>query len=402
MKSEKTLCILPFIHFYTQPDGEVKPCCIAGGFDNKQLLSKYSIEEIWNSEEYKKLRQDMLDGTRNKVCDICYKKEDAGEYSPRNMYNDNTKYTMPIVNNDYSVKTSFQHIDIRFSNLCNFKCRMCNHAFSSDWYEDSKKIKVDGRYIYSTSHNSKVIEASETIIEDILPYISDIKSVYFAGGEPLINDNHYKLLKWMSGDSNLCKNVSIHYNTNLSILKYKNYDFLKYWIKFERVHVSISCDGIGKVGEYQRVGFKHDKFIKNLKKLQKQATPLSTSSPASGVYYSFQYTVTLFNIEHIFDFIDYMKFNKFIDSEDCIDFYYAMDPIFTVNNINDDDKKRITDMFGEKMKNISSEKTINQLKALLNYMNSPPTFYNLVGELVNKLDKLHGTSYTDVTTIRIK
>jgi sulfatase maturation enzyme AslB (radical SAM superfamily) len=205
----------------------------------------------------------------------------------------------------------------------------------------------------------------------------------------------------MSDDSNLYKNISIHYNTNLSILKYKDYDFIKHWVKFERVHVEISCDGIDKVGEYQRIGFNHNTFIKNLKKLKKYAKPLSTSDFTSGIYYSFQYTVTLFNIEHIFDFIDYMKLNEFIDNEDCIDFYYAMDPVFTVNNINDNDKNRITAIFDEKLKNISSEKTINQLTALLNYMNSPATSLNLVGELVNKLDMLHGTDYTNITNIKI-
>jgi MoaA/NifB/PqqE/SkfB family radical SAM enzyme len=402
MNKKDTFCILPFIHFYTQPDGEVKPCCIAGGFENKQLLSKYSIEEIWNSDEYKKLRKDMLDGNRNKVCDVCYKKEDKGEYSPRHMYNDNPTYNMPTVNDDYSVNTSFQHIDIRFSNLCNFKCRMCNHTFSSHWYEDSKKIKVGNSYIYKSGTDTKVVEPSKNIVDDIIPYISNIRTVYFAGGEPLINEQHYKLLKWMNEIESICNRVSIHYNTNLSIMKYKNYNFIDYWSKFKRVHVAVSCDGVGKVGEYQRVGFNHNTFIKNLTELKKYGKSSSTVEDVYGITYSFQYTVTIFNIEHIFDFIDFMKSNGFIDSEDCIDFYYAFGPLITVNNISDDDKARITNMFNENMKKISSEKTINQLNTLLNHMNGPTTIgENLVRELIDKLDELNNTSYEDVTSIRL-
>lgn len=417
MHNKETFCILPFVHFYTQPDGEVKPCCIAGGFNNKQSLREKSVEEIFNSEEYKELRKDMLTGKRNKVCDICYKKEDAGEFSPRQNYNNNLsiggpcEWTTPVVHEDYSVPIEFQHVDIRFSNLCNFKCRMCNHSFSSHWYEDSKKIKVRDHHIYASNENVKVIEASKTITEDLLPYLKKLKSVYFAGGEPLINEKHYNLLVWLSenledtNDTNglgTRKKLSMHYNTNLSVLKYRDYDFVKYWSTFKRVHLAISCDGIGAVGEYQRVGFNHNTFIDNLKQLQKHASSKPTTAPVDDISYSFQYTTTIFNIEHIFDFINFMKENKFVDSEDCISFYYAWGPLISVNNISETDKKRITDMFEKNIKTISSEVTRNQLTAIVNYMNSSPTHeINLVEELVTKLDNLHGTDYKNITNIRL-
>ena len=41
-----TYCKLPFLHLYSQPDGEVKPCCIAGGFDEPLNLKKMSIEKL--------------------------------------------------------------------------------------------------------------------------------------------------------------------------------------------------------------------------------------------------------------------------------------------------------------------------------------------------------------------
>jgi hypothetical protein len=417
MHNKETFCILPFVHFYTQPDGEVKPCCIAGGFDNKQSLRDKNLEDIFNSDEYKQLRKDMLTGKRNKMCDICYKKEDAGEFSPRHNYNNNLtiggpcEWTTPVIHEDYSVPIEFQHIDIRFSNLCNFKCRMCNHSFSSHWYEDSQKIKVGNHHIYATNENTKIIEASKTIIEDLLPYLKNLKSVYFAGGEPLINEKHYNLLVWLSenledtNDTNglgARKKLSMHYNTNLSVLKYRDYDFVKYWKKFKRVHLAISCDGIGNVGEYQRVGFNHTTFIKNLKELQTYAISKSTTGQIDNISYSFQYTTTIFNIEHIFEFINFMMENKFIDSEDCINFYYAWGPLMSVNNMSDTDKRRITDMFTKNINNISSEITKSQLTAIVNYMNSSPTHeISLLNELVTKLDDLHGTDYKTITNIRL-
>ncbi len=199
------------------------------------------------------------------------------------------------------------------------------------------------------------------------------------------------------------KRLTMHYNTNLSVLKYRDYDFVKYWNKFKRVHLAVSCDGIGEVGEYQRIGFNHNTFVKNLTELKKHAVPLATTEPQDGISYSFQYTTTIYNIEHIFDFIDFMMNNKFIDKEDCISFYYAWGPKYvTLNNMNESDKERITKLFTEKIKTLSSEKTKNEITALINYMNSPsncePTY---VGELTRKLDVLNDTDYKTITSIKI-
>lgn len=400
----KTFCILPFMHLYTQPDGEVKPCCIADGFDNKQSLQKKTIEQVYNSEEFKQLRKDMLNGKRHKVCDVCYKKEDAGEESPRKFFNsvhENGLWTLPVINEDYSVSLEFQHIDIRFSNLCNFKCRMCNHTFSSHWYEDSLKVNNDGHYLHSSGQNKKVIQASETIIEDLTPHLSNIKSVYFAGGEPLINDQHYELLTWLY-DNVEDGHLKLHYNTNLSTLKYKKYNFIKYWKSFDKVHLSISCDGIGDVGEYQRVGFNHDTFIENLNEIKKHAVPMATSVPADGFSYNFQYTTTIFNIEHIFDFIDFMLENEYVDSTDCIDFYYTWGPDYmSINNIPDVDKFRLTKLFSKKIETLTSEKTKNELNAIINYMNSnSSTPHAITSSLIGQLDKINNTDYKKITTLR--
>ena len=40
-----TYCKLPLLHLYSQPDGEVKPCCIKRGFDEPLNLKKMSIED---------------------------------------------------------------------------------------------------------------------------------------------------------------------------------------------------------------------------------------------------------------------------------------------------------------------------------------------------------------------
>lgn len=410
----ETYCKLPFVHFYTEPKGEVKPCCIAGGFDEPLNLKDNTIEEAFNSSQMKQLRKDMLDGKRNKVCDVCYKREDATGHSPRLQFNENPLWKHPTVNEDYSVVSNFKHIDIRFSNLCNFKCRMCNHTFSSHWYNDSKKLNTIG------SNDKKVLKASDTIVEDLIPHLSEVKSFYFAGGEPLIMPEHYKVLKYLhdtfpkkefyiSDKENLnAIDIAIHYNTNLSVIKYDEKSLIDIWKSFKQIFLSISCDGIGKVGEYQRTGFNTDKFEQNLKIIKKYFRPVNLQkSEGYGLKYNFQYTTTIMNVYHIFDFIDYMLKNNHITESGQIDFYYAWSPIeFALSQIPKSEKNKI-ETFLNKNKSKYSEKTQDELNSMIQFMNSNMKTINKEFEnddrlnKIREIEKLHGGRFEDISPIKI-
>jgi hypothetical protein len=393
---------MPFVHLYSEPKGEMKPCCIAGGFDTPLDLKTMSIDDAFNSPQMKELREDMLSGKRNKVCDVCYKKEDLNGISPRTDFNANRLWKMPKVNEDFSVETQFQHIDIRFSNLCNFKCRMCNHDFSSNWFEDSEKIAPG-----YTKGRTKVMKVSDTIVEDLIPHLKNVKSFYFAGGEPLIMPEHYKVLKYLYDTMPIIeqhwgnkRRLSIHYNTNLSVITYDEQSLIDLWKGFDRVFLSISCDGIDKVGEYQRVGFQHERFIENLKTIKKYFRAESPYAGGMGMQYNFQYTTTIWNVYHIFDFIKFMKENEFIGSSDHIDFYYAWVPSHvTLNNISKSEKKRLVEFLENGIKELDSEKTINEITNLINFINSDPNMEKSVETIVgftHNMDKIHNT---DVTTL---
>ena len=409
-----TYCKLPFLHLYSQADGEVKPCCIAGGFDEALNLQKMSIENAFNSPQMKNLRKDMLEGKRNKACDICYKREDSTGHSPRIDFNKNSLWVQPEVADDFSVPSDFQHIDIRFSNLCNFKCRMCNHDFSSNWYEDFQKLKPK----YGIDKKPKVLKVTETIVEDLIPHLNNIKSFYFAGGEPLIMPEHYKILKHLydtmkpyqmliNGEQKEVRNLSIHYNTNLSVIKYDEKSLIDLWKGFSRVYLSISCDGVGKVGEYQRTGFNTKRFEDNLEIVKKYAEPKAVYKGGVGLMYGFQYTTTIMNVYHIFDFIDYMLEKNHITSAEQIDFYYAWSPLeFSLSQISNEEKEKIT-KFIDKHKENYTEKTINELNGIIEFMNSNMIVNNEeISELIRfdyikDIEQLHGGKFEDVSPVKI-
>lgn len=400
-----TICILPFVHLYSEPKGEMKPCCIASGFDEPLDLKTLTIEEAFNSPQMKGLRKDMLEGKQNKICDVCYKKEDLNNHSPRTDFNNNTLWKMPEVREDYSVDSQFQHVDIRFSNLCNFKCRMCNHDFSSNWYDDFDKLRPG-----HTKGRTKVMKVSDTIVEDLIPHLSNIKSFYFAGGEPLIMPEHYKVLKYLYDTLPVIEQhwgkvrpLSIHYNTNLSVITYDENSLVELWKGFDRVFLSISCDGIGEVGEYQRIGFLHDRFITNLKIIQKYFTSNSPYNGGLGLQYNFQYTTTIYNAYHIFDFIKFMEENKFIKSSEHIDFYYAWSPSeVSLNNLPEYEKIRLVEFLENGIKELTEQKTIDELRDLINFTKSTANVENPTEDMyywTTKIDKMNNSDVTKLNGV---
>lgn len=394
----ETYCRFPFMHLCSLADGQIKPCGIAEEFQNPVMnINDMSIESIFNSSQYKELRKDMMEGKRNKVCEVCYKKEDLGESSVRQFYNSNALWTHPEVNEDYSVESQFQHIDVRFSNLCNFKCRMCGHDSSSHWYEDACQMEPEKH-----KNLPKVISIRDNIVDELIPHLKNIKSIYFAGGEPLIMPGHYKILRWLHDnlpidESSGCKQLRIHYNTNLSITKFENSDLVEMWKSFKKVFLSISCDGIGEIGEYQRTGFNTEVFIENMNSVRKYFVPygakLGDRKTTNELHYNFQFTTTIWNITHIFDFIKFMRKNKFIKTTDNIDFYYAWQPAHSsINNLSDSAKEYVKKLFKKNMRYIKSQKTKNELNAILIFMETPRNeSQSKIDEYNKKLDGLRNS-----------
>lgn len=402
-----TFCILPFVHLYSTTNGELRPCCIAGSFDDKPNIRE-GIESTFNSKEMRNLRKDMLNGVRNKVCDVCYKQEDLSLHSPRHSFNDGLKYKqyqMPEVEEDFSVASDFQYIDIRFSNLCNFKCIMCTHEFSSQWYEDmgyGQKGQFASPHEWRGDYqknNTKIINISDNILDELIPHLSKLKRIYFAGGEPLIMKENYNLLDFLI--KNNPSEISLHYNTNLSTLSYQGKSYMKLWEKFKRVHLAISCDGIGKVGEYQRVGFKTKKLMKNLSEIKKLFVCSDVKDTENKFTFGFQYTVTPINVYHIFDFMDYMFDNNIIKNYDEVYFSDTFG-FYALENINDEEKYKIKKFLKENVKRYDSDYFKSNIDRIIKFMlnNSPSHTPLEVKDVTKFLDERNGQNYKDVTEIR--
>jgi sulfatase maturation enzyme AslB (radical SAM superfamily) len=127
--------------------------------------------------------------------------------------------------------------------------------------------------------------------EQLLPHIPYIEQIYFAGGEPLIMEEHYRLLTELVRQERF--DVKIIYNTNFSRLNLKNDNVLEYWKLFDSVSVGASLDGMGPRGEYIRKGTKWDDIVRNRERMIE-------TCPNVDFYVSS--TVSLYNAFHISDF----------------------------------------------------------------------------------------------------
>lgn len=226
-------------------------------------------------------------------CGKCYEQERMGFFSMRNSANKHFGHHIEDVDlthaDGHHPEFKIRYWDVRFSNICNFRCRYCGPNFSSNWYED--KASLYGKN--SIGHNKFLYAGrdKDDIWNQMVEHIPHLEQIYFAGGEPLIMDEHYKLLTELV-DRGLT-HVRLIYNTNFSELAYKKKNVLDMWKLFDSVSVGASLDAMGRRAEYMRKGTIWDDIEDNREQMLEIC-------PSVDFYISA--TVSVFNILHITDF----------------------------------------------------------------------------------------------------
>lgn len=297
LTESKTFCMLPWMHMHAFPDGRAYPCCLADYWHPVGDLRKNTMEQVWNQEPYRFMRQNMLQDKPCKECTKCYEQEDNGFFSMRNDSNRNYGHHIHEVDNTHDDGTNpdfkIRYWDVRFSNLCNFSCRSCGPIFSSNWFNDhvkmyNRKPDVLGREMLRVEYTAGDEDA---MIAQMLPHIPYLEQVYFAGGEPLIMKEHYFMLEKLieAGKTD----VRIQYNTNFSELAFKDKHVFEYWKHFKNVSVGASLDASGDRAELMRRGTNWQQAIANRERMMQEV-------PHVDFYISA--TVSAMNVLHVLDF----------------------------------------------------------------------------------------------------
>jgi sulfatase maturation enzyme AslB (radical SAM superfamily) len=226
------------------PNGKIGPCC--------KIKADYlkPISDLTNADRFADLKTEYPPS----ACESCISDECNNLPSYRHQFN--------------NLKTSaagLQFVDIRNTNLCNLKCRYCGPHFSSQWAKELGNIQPIVR--------QDLTHWKSTLITDSLHWM------YFTGGEPLISDDHWSILQELV-KTNQASKISLMYNSNLTVTRYKNIDIQDLWKKFRSVRINCSIDAVGQPLEYIRSGTQWQQIdhniqvLKQFKNIQLTLTPV--------------------------------------------------------------------------------------------------------------------------------
>lgn len=318
VKNGKYFCVLPWIHFHAWPDKKVLPCCVA---DSNMPVSTLpegdkTVLDMMNSPDYKKIRLAMLNDEPVEACKRCYDIEQLGTWTMRQSHNTRrgmefSNYISDTTNKDGSLKEfKMAYMDIRFSNLCNMRCRSCGPGCSSQWAQEY--VEEYGMEMYEHFWNAKKIVVNnnedQKFMVKLKPHLKDVQEVYFAGGEIIITPEHYECLDYWI-ENGLTEQVELTYTTNFSSLKYKkNVDLIEYWKKFPKLKIWASLDAHGAQAELLRKGTDWDRIVANIKTVKEQVPHAE---------FQITPTISIWNVFTFPDFFDYMIEQGFIDTKSC-------------------------------------------------------------------------------------
>jgi hypothetical protein len=282
------LCMAPWTHTYLSPQTERRLCCAsrepAQNFeqyiDTKAGTGRYvpiTLEEHWNSDHMRSVRRRMMVGETLPECDVCNNKLlNTDVYRSYFWGLFGHKYEEAMNSTDDTGYTSMKPVswDYRFSNLCNFKCRMCGDMLSSAWEsEERKHDMVD----WTNPKNNwmrpeikrKITQFQDTQIEaEFAQAVEEhrVEEIYWVGGEPLMYEQHWRYMKRIIelGDG---PRLYARYNTNLSRVDYGGSNLYRDLLANIRDwQICASIDGTGTIGEYIRTGLDWSTFLENFKR----------------------------------------------------------------------------------------------------------------------------------------
>jgi pyruvate-formate lyase-activating enzyme len=318
VSGSKTFCVLPWIHFATRPNGDMRLCCSAnasGAGENHTVglvknergqpanFGRETPMSAWNNEYMKDVRLTMLEGKIPASCSKCIAEESRGVASKRiwetgSWMEDgiDVEELIKQTEADGTVPESLVYLDLRLGHTCNLKCVMCSPHDSSQCVSDHKKIyplfqakELKEQMSWDRKDFNNKWHENPDFWKEMYAQIPNLKQVYFAGGEPLMIREHRWFLEEIIRQGYADK-ILIRYNTNGLLV---DDEIIELWKKFKKVKVGFSIDAVGDRNYYIRYPSDWSTIERNLHKLDN--TP-------DNIQVSIATAIQILNIKHLADF----------------------------------------------------------------------------------------------------
>lgn len=378
-------CIVPWVHAKIGFEGNVEACCRMSPAIRYGSLITHSFKDIWDtSNTLTSLRKAMLDSSRVPSCDNCIQPERAGGISFRQAINHQFRNDRETLIANPQIK----FLDIRFSDICNLKCRICGPEFSSAWAKESNTEII----------NSRVPEDQfKTTILELLP---QLECIYLAGGEPLLHSGHY----WLLNELLLQKRnaLTLIYNTNFSTLNFGKNRVLELWKQFTNINLGVSLDGIGPQGEYLRNGLSWNQVESNFEALLNECP---------HVAFHLDSTISLLNCYHITDAIQYWIKNGMLTQTRSIRLNILSTPEYlSIHLLNSKERSTLSQHYRNFLTHLQTkadpatyDNVQREFETLLSTLSSAEPLPNILSELrmefatrTRALDKIRGESFEEL------
>ena len=342
--------------------GDYRVCCDSFGFGPN--IQTDDAEQVWNSDYYKQLRLDLINGIQNKNCESCWKVETNDGYSMRK--NENRHYSddaiQEIIGNVTAghISTLPALFDFKLGNLCNLKCIMCCQLSSSlhesevrTWQSKNIKLPALLDYIeitYKNENQQYRIDKNncDSILENLKSILPNLTTLRLVGGEPLINPFTFEIVDKLI-QLGYAKGLELEIITNLSVL---NDSFIKQLEQFKSVQLTCSYDHVDPVKfHFIRYPASYTEFKHNFDKILRSNINVSIST-----------TFSIFNIFDLEQILD--EFEKLALP---ISFNYVIDPdYFSIKYLNTAQKVEVVKLVDTVLK--KDYKILANNNNLVNYL----------------------------------
>lgn len=428
-----TFCVLPWIHFATRPNGDMRLCCSANasGAGNDHTVGLVKMEhgkpanfgretpmQAWNNEYMKSVRTTMLKGEIPASCTKCFQEESIGVVSKR-VWETGTWSQDGIdipelvrqTQEDGTIPEKLVYLDLRLGHTCNIKCVMCSPHDSSKWVQDWKTLypqledpEVKRQMAWGKAEFNNFWHEHPTFWEEMYRQIPNLKQVYFAGGEPLMIREHKQFIEEIIRQGYQDK-ILLRYNSNGLLV---DEEIIELWSKFKKVKFAVSMDAIHERDEYIRYPTDWNTVEKGLQLLDNTPDNIQTSLATA---------IQIFNIKHLPDFMKWKVESNFKKLNlgnvpggvqmggGLVNMHLLYIPTFlSIQILPKEDKQEVVDRFMDfkdwLWKNYRQDDDFWKInpygwkrwEAVLNHMNAQDNSHLLPGfkEYVNKLDAIRG------------
>jgi len=360
-------CVMPFGHVAIESNGDVRPCCLGDAIikdDGTRLnIGNGSIADIVKHPAHIKFRESFTKNEQHPACHPCWGVNSKDRYNGRYVYTSSVKVESFVkeIMNGKPPEQKLVWLEIKAGNRCNLACRICGLWNSAKWLKETFDLNKsnslsypDFKSSYEFNYNQQAKWIDNIDFWQNIDMFEDVKVIHIMGGEPLMIEEHYEMLKAIINRYDASK-IWLWYNTNGTIIPTAEQEEILN--KFQAVHWSLSIDDAGDKFDYQRSGAVWQEVKSNLEYFFNK----------SNYYSTIDTTINIFNIATLGDFLLELEKMPFITSFSP-HYVTTLNSPSNVRTLHKDVKEKLTAYLKQTKEKVNNKyhQTIDEI---INYMN---------------------------------